>query len=96
MNKKDFAHEVGMVSAIISDTIMKRFYEKNGQGYCAVVDQIADWAMEFVKKHKNTDWEVILFDGALKPLSKRFKGDIICWDDCVIDFAEYKLQTYNK
>lgn len=98
MNKKEYAKEVGMVSAIISDTIIKKFYDKSDIGYVAVVDQISDWAMEFVNKHKNTDWEEVLENG-MKPVSAGFKkqsSELICWDDVVIDFAHHKLEQYIK
>lgn len=97
MNKSEYAKEVGMVSAIISDNIMKKLYETMGEGYIAAVEQITEWATQFVKKHKNTNWEEVLFDETeLKPLSKKYKGPLACWDDAVIDFAWYKYEQYCK
>ena len=90
-------HEVAMVAAIIGDTITKRFYpevQKNGGGYMITVDLIGTWAIEFAKMHEKTLWEKVLENG-LKPLSKS-KREIICWDDAVIDFAEFKLEQYKK
>jgi hypothetical protein len=99
MNKKEFAKEVGLVSAIISDTILKKFYDRTDIGYLAVVDQISDWAIEFVEKNKKTDWEDFLGEGAT-PLSQTFKKEqskeLICWDDIVIDYAYLKLEEYEK
>lgn len=91
--KKDY----GMVAAIIADNIFKGLYDKQGQGYIQAADTIADWAMEFIKKHENTNWEDVLFNISLKPLSKEMAAnEMICWDDAVIDFAHYKLETLNK
>ena len=98
MEKINKAKEVGMVSAIIADSVMKKLYPKvqeTGHGYMQTVDIISDWAIQFIKKHKNTDWEDVLHNSALKPLSKGFKSTIICWDDAVIDFAHYKLEGYQ-
>ncbi|HEY5392459.1 MAG TPA: hypothetical protein VIJ57_10115 [Hanamia sp.] len=98
MEKTNHAKEVGMVSAIIADTAMKPLYKKAqefGQGYMHTADTISDWAIQFIKKHKNTNWEDVLHNSALKPLSKAFKSTIICWDDAIIDFAHYKLEGYQ-
>jgi len=89
--------EVAMVSAIISDTIMKRLYkevQKRGSGYMVTADYISDWAVEFAKTHEKTSWEKVLEKG-MKPLSKVVKS-IMCWDDAVIDFAEHKLNEFKK
>jgi len=56
MNKAEYAKEVGMVSAIISDTILKKLYAET-ESYLETSEMIADWAVEFVEKHKNTNWE---------------------------------------
>ena len=61
MNRTEYAKEVGMVSAIISDTIMKKLYETMNQGYIAAVEQVTTWATQFVDKHRGTDWEEVLF-----------------------------------
>lgn len=88
--------DVAMVSAIIADHITKKLYEqvqKQGHGYIVTMETIAEWALEFVKKHKNTNWEDALEKG-IKPLSNTF-GEIICWDDAVIDFAFFKLKEFK-
>jgi hypothetical protein len=101
MKKKELEHiqEVGAVSAIISDAILQQFYEKAQIGFINTAYTIADWAIEFIKKHKRTNWEKVQ-DKGMKPLSKYFKseegGEVICWDDAVIDFAWYKYEQYCK
>lgn len=90
-------HEVAMVSAIISDHILKDLYpevQKRGNGYVFAVDMLANWAIEFAEKHTKTSWEKVLEEG-MQPLSKEMK-EIICWDDAVIDFACYKLEQYKN
>lgn len=100
LNKKDYANEVGMVAAIIGDHIAKKLYGKMDETYLVTVALIAQWSVEFVDKHKNTDWEEMQFDENLvKPLSKWWKSKskhLMCWDDAVIDFAFHKLETYGK
>lgn len=95
MNKKEYAKEVGMVASIMADFISEKLYKKmqeNGQGYIATHEQISNFAMEFVDKHLKTNWEDVL-DTGTEPLSKEMKrGSLICWDDCVIDYAYYKLE----
>lgn len=89
--------EVGMVSAIISDHIMKRLYaemKKRGTGYISTVEKISQWAQEFVKKHEKTNWEDALENG-IKPLHPK-SSEIICWDDAVMDWAQYKLAEFSK
>lgn len=90
-------HEVAMVSAIISDHILEKLYpevQSRGNGYVFAVDMLANWAIEFAEKHKETSWEKVLEEG-MKPLSVEM-SEIICWDDAVIDFAYHKLAEYKK
>lgn len=90
--EKEFILEVGRVAAIIADTILKDLYpiiQSKGAGYIATVDLISEWACEFVETHLNTNWEQALEDG-LKPVSNKV-SEIICWDDCVVDYAYHKL-----
>ena len=95
MTHQEEIKEVAMISAIISDHINKQLYEAKEIGYIAVVDLIADWSIEFLEKHKDTDWVNIFENGIeLKPLSKSISS-IICWDDCIVDFAYFKLENYN-
>lgn len=98
MKTQERINEVGMVSAIISDHIMKRLYaemQKRGTGYISTVEKISEWAQEFVKKHEKTNWEDVLMNNSLKPLSKEI-SEIICWDDAAIDWAYYKLAKFKK
>ena len=96
MNKKEYAKEVGMVSSIMADFISEKLYKKMqnmGTGYIATHEQISDWAMEFVDNHMKTKWEEVL-DNTIEPMSKEWKKrSIICWDDCIADWAEYKLEN---
>lgn len=91
-----YAKEVGMVAAIMADSILEKLYEKMqaiGTGYISTVEQISEWSIEFVNKHEKTKWEVVLEKG-MKPQSS-FMKEIICFDDCVMDFAHYKLNELN-
>lgn len=97
LNKKEFAKEVGMVASIMADHVSEKLYtamQSKGSGYMATHEQIADWAVQFVEEHENTNWEDLL-DGNTKPKSKEV-GSIFCWDDAVIDFAFYKLHQLTK
>lgn len=92
MDKKELTKETAMVAAIMADVISEKLYNKmmeNGSGYIATFELIADWAIEFMEKHKDTDWDTAL-ENDLRPLSKELHS-IICWDDCVMDYAFYKL-----
>jgi len=96
MTRQEEIKEVGMVAAIIADCVTKKLYDKmstQGTGYVSTVEKIADWAIEFVKKHKKTNWEKILEKG-MKPLTPAM-GSILCWDDAVIDFAYFKLNAFD-
>lgn len=92
--KKADQKNLAMTAAIMSDAIMKPLYEKI-PSYLEASATIADWAIEFEEKHKETDWEKTLED-SLKPLSKEFSPEgIICWDDAVMDFAHYKFELID-
>lgn len=94
MNKLEFAKEVGMVASIMADHVSEKLYTKMqqiGTGYIATHEQISDWAVEFVTTHAKTNWEKYL-ENYIKPLSKEIRS-VICWDDCVIDFAFHKLES---
>lgn len=93
MTKTQFAKEVGMVAAIMADAIFTNLYvvcQKNGTGYISAAEILSDWALEFVLKHEKTNWEELL-EKAKKPLSNQI-SEVICWDDCVYDYAHYKLE----
>ncbi len=97
MKTQERINEVGMVAAIISDHVMKRLYaemQKRGTGYISTVEKISEWAQEFVEKHKKTNWEDALEKG-IKPLHPK-SNEIICWDDAVMDFSNYKLEQFKK
>jgi hypothetical protein len=87
-------HEVAMIATIMGDVAMNKIYDKLGIGYIATADKIANWAIEFAKKHTKTNWEKVLEKG-MKPLSKGV-SEIICWDDAIIDFAAYKAEQALK
>lgn len=90
--------EVAMVAAIMGDYVTKKLYKEvqnQGNGYMVTMDTIGDWAIEFAKKHEKTFWEKVLEDG-MKPLSKKIKWSIMCWDDAVMDFAHFKFEQFKK
>ena len=93
--------EVAMVSAIMSDAILKELHKElqdfHQQGYIGAIVTISDWAAEFEKKHRETNWEDVLMNNSLKPLSEHLaKHEIICWDDAVMDFAHFKFEQFKK
>lgn len=100
MTPQQYIKEIGMIAAIISDHIMEKLYElhqQRGTGYISTVETISDWSVEFLEAHKRTNWEEVLNDNSFKPKSANWpSGEIICWDDAVIDFAYYKLENFGK
>lgn len=97
MTKKEFAKEVGMVAAIISDVIFEKLYEawqQKGSGYISTSETVAEWALEFALNHESTIWENALENG-IKPLSNQIT-EIICFDDAIMDFAHFKLEQFKK
>ena len=95
MNKEQLI-EIATISAIISNTIFQKLYDKSEIGYMAVADQIAEWAFEFDEKHRDTNWVDLTNNGeSLKAISKCLNNlSIICFDDAIIDFAHFKLENY--
>lgn len=83
--------ELAQIAAIMSDHICDKLHEKMGTKYTDATFTIALWALEFFNKHKRTNWEKAL-EAPMKPLSKAGQ-QIICWDDAVVDFANFKLET---
>jgi hypothetical protein len=97
MTKKEFAKEVGIVAAIMSDTIFEKLYkvcQQNGTGYITTAETISEWVLEFVLKNKQTNWEDLLEKGIV-PLSKEI-SEVICWDDAIFDYAHYKLEQLKN
>ncbi|MBP7845850.1 MAG: hypothetical protein KA007_00230 [Candidatus Pacebacteria bacterium] len=100
MTNKERHIEIAAISAIISDVIFKKAYElfNNGNmgGYVYTAYELADWAVEFDKMHRKTNWEEILENG-YKKMSEHFTQNVICWDDAIMDFAHYKYeQAFSK
>lgn len=91
---KAYAKEVALIATVMGDFIMKKLYDKQGGGYILAVDTISDWALEFYEKHKDTVWEEFL-ETKSKPLSSdaQFHGFMSCWDDVVMDYAQYKFEN---
>ena len=97
MTQIEIQKEIAMVAAIMGDCITKKLYklmQSNGCGYVDTMSVIADWAIEFERKHRKTKWEDVM-DGDMTPLSKEMKS-IICWDDAVYDFAHYKFSLLKR
>jgi hypothetical protein len=102
MKAKDIQKEIGAISVIISTEIFEKLYEifksRGAGGFIDVSYEIANWAIEFEKKHRKTNWEDLLETG-LKPISKAFQEknyEIICWDDTILDFANFKLEQIGE
>ena len=86
----DYATEVALIAIIISDNIMKPFYEKSQIGYMACIDQIQLWAKEFVTMYAHVEeWEEFCS-------TQQIYKNIMCWDDFVIAYANEKLEGYGK
>ena len=97
MNKKEFGKEIGMVAAIMADSIFEKLYEvcqQNGTGYVSAAEIVSGWALEFVLKHEKTSWEDLLEKG-IKPLSHQI-SEVICWDDAIYDHAHFKLEQMKR
>lgn len=97
MTHKEQLKEVAMISAIMADHTTEELYkhmQDNGHGYVATFDQISEWAIEFLHKHKKTNWEEVM-EGNMKVLSNRMSS-VICFDDACIDYAYYKLELLKK
>lgn len=96
MSKKEHIKEVALIAVILGDHFTEKLYtliQQQGQGYMATADTLSDWAIEFEKKHRKTNWEKVLEKG-MKPLSKEMSS-IICFDDAIYDFGYYKLQKFR-
>lgn len=97
MDKNKFGKEVGMVAAIMADSIFEKLYkvcQSNGTGYISTAETISEWAVEFAIKHEKTNWEDLLEKG-MPSLSKEI-SEIICWDDAIFDYAHFKLQEMQN
>lgn len=86
----NYATEVALIAIIISDNIMKPFYDKSQIGYMACIDQIQVWAKEFVTKYAHVEeWEEFCS-------TQTIYKNIMCWDDFVIAYANELLENYDK
>lgn len=97
MTHKEQLKEVAMIGAIMADHVTEELYKHmqiNGHGYITTVEQIGEWAIEFLHKHKKTNWEDVM-EGNMKALSARM-SEVICYDDAVIDYAYHKLEQLKK
>ncbi len=78
----DKLKEYAMISAVISDAIIKDLYpwtQNNiGHGYIGTVAIIADWTTEFYDSNLDTDWEETV------------------WDDHVYNFAQKKMEQLGN
>ena len=80
-----YAHEVAIVAIILSDNYMKQLYDKSHDGYIACIDELHNWAVEYVEKFAHvTEWEEFLS-------TDRTYGECLCWDDYVVAFGQTKL-----
>lgn len=99
MTNKERHKEIAAISAIISNVIFNKAYklfnDGNMGGYIYTAFELADWAIEFDKMHRKTNWEEILEKG-YKKLSEHFTQDVICWDDAIMDFSHHKYELAFK
>ena len=80
-----YAKEVALIAIILADNYMKQLYEERGMGYMACIDELHDWAVEFVEKYGHVEeWEEFC------DTQTEFKN-IMCWDDFVIAWGLRKL-----
>jgi hypothetical protein len=97
MEEKDIIKQTVIIAVIMADNIAKPLYERmepTGAGYKTTVELISKWAIEFQADHKDTDWEDLIYRG-LQPISKEMDS-VFCWEDCVADYAYYKLATLEQ
>lgn len=81
-----YAKEVALVSIILSDNYLERLYVKMG-GYMACIDELHRWAVEFITKFAHVkEWDEFLS-------TDRTFGECSCWDDMVVAFGKYKLDS---
>jgi len=92
-NQKQKLVEVAMIAAIMSDACFEPLYQKAHIGYVATSELIGLWAYEFYEKHLNTNWEQVLENGFP---SLRDNSSVMCWDDAVIDYAQYQMLNYSN
>jgi len=81
---EDAAQEVARIAAVMGDNVLDELYNIQGEGYMQAVNTIAQWAIKFYQKHKNTNWEEYI---------NGFQTSRSCWDDVVIEYAQAKLKT---
>ena len=81
--------EIGMLAAIFSDNFLKELYEKSGNGYITVVEEISAWAHEFYNLYylKLKNW-----DAFSESTDNIYQA--VCWDDFVIAWGANRLNKY--
>jgi hypothetical protein len=99
MKIKNKKHELALIASIMSHRIGDGLFVIHNMPFIASNEIIVDWAIEFQKIHKGTDWEHLLNseDVTIKTISTAFVNEIIeTWDDAIEDYALYKLETYEN
>ncbi len=84
-----YIRELAKVAVVLSDNYMKDLYTHSLDGYICCVDQIHEWAVEFMEKfyHLYTDdWEEFCYSD-----TNPYNGRTDCWDDVVIAFGQEKM-----
>lgn len=84
---KDREKDIALTSAFIALESFDRIKERLGGGYLDVLDNISSYAIEFVDKHENTDWEKLLNS----PETYGFSQNVCCWEEAVLEFVSEKL-----
>jgi len=85
MNKRAYALEVGMAAALIGSECFERvlkYCNKRGEGSADAFSLISAWAILFVDKHINTDWEKMLLR----------KKNPLSWDGAVLQAVERNMK----
>ncbi len=96
MEIKEQIKETAFIASILGDNFVDKLYpvmQERSTGYISTAEEVANWAIEFFEKHKDTDWEAVLENG-IEPLSKEMQS-IICVDDAIIDYGYWRLSQYN-
>lgn len=97
MKDMAFIKNVAMTASLMAEHVSEKLYlhlHSVGHGYVATHEQIAEWALCFEKKHRNTNWDEVL-EREMKPLSSEVDS-IFSKDDAVIDYACYKMERMRE
>jgi hypothetical protein len=112
----DFGLEVGLTVGIMSlegrmEALYKIIHEDlDIGGICDTAYTMAWFATEFIKIHKDTNWEEVHYpkhpqNSKFLYRSEEFKKRggykdnpmyVTCWDDAAEDYAQWRIENFNE